>query len=244
MSETAEKVVKEVESKKEEQPKTVSEDKPAAEKPASIFGAGAFASSSSAAPGTNVFAMFGAKKDDAKKDDGESKEESKKEDGESKSESAKKDDDPESEEPNVEFKPLVELEQVEVKTNEEEEETVYKIRAKMFRFDKPTNQWKERGTGDVRFLKHKETGKVRLLMRRDKTLKICANHYILPEYTLSPNVGSDRSWVYNVAYDVSEGDAEAQTLAIRFANSDNAEAFKKEFESAQKANKEAFEKAA
>lgn len=242
MSESAEKVVKEVEEKKvEEEPKAA-----ATEKSTPIFGAGAFASSSSssAAPGTNVFAMFGAKKEEgSKKEDGESRDEAKKEDGESKSESAKKDDDPESEEPNVEFKPLVELEQVEVKTNEEEEETVYKIRAKMFRFDKPTNQWKERGTGDVRFLKHKQTGKVRLLMRRDKTLKICANHYILPEYTLSPNVGSDRSWVYNVAYDVSEGDAEAQTLAIRFANSDNADAFKKEFESAQKANKEAFEKA-
>lgn len=49
-------------------------------------------------------------------------------------------------------------------------------RAKLFRFDKPNNQWKERGTGDVKFLKHKETKIVRLLMRREKTLKICANH--------------------------------------------------------------------
>lgn len=50
-------------------------------------------------------------------------------------------------------------------------------RAKLFRYDAEAKEWKERGTGDVRFLKHKETGKVRLLMRRDKTLKICANHY-------------------------------------------------------------------
>lgn len=79
-------------------------------------------------------------------------------------------------------------------------------------------------------------------MRRDKTLKICANHYVLPEYTLNTNVGSDRSWVYNVASDVSEGEPEAQTLAIRFANSENAENFKKEFQKAQEANKEALEK--
>lgn len=39
---------------------------------------------------------------------------------------------------------------------------------------------------------------------------------------LSPNVGSDRSWVWNTAADVSEGEAEAMTLAIRFANSDSA----------------------
>lgn len=38
---------------------------------------------------------------------------------------------------------------------------------------------------------------------------------------LSPNVGSDRSWVWNVAADVSEGEPEAQTLAIRFGNSDS-----------------------
>jgi hypothetical protein len=38
---------------------------------------------------------------------------------------------------------------------------------------------------------------------------------------LSPNVGSDRSWVWNAAADVSEGEPEAQTLAIRFANSES-----------------------
>ena len=38
---------------------------------------------------------------------------------------------------------------------------------------------------------------------------------------LSPNVGSDRSWVWNAAADVSEGPPEAQTLAIRFGNSES-----------------------
>ena len=49
-------------------------------------------------------------------------------------------------------------------------------RAKLFRFDKAGNEWKERGTGDVRLLQHRETLKIRLVMRRDKTLKVCANH--------------------------------------------------------------------
>ena len=49
-------------------------------------------------------------------------------------------------------------------------------RAKLFRFEKSTNEWKERGTGDVRLLQHAETKKIRLVMRRDKTLKVCANH--------------------------------------------------------------------
>lgn len=52
-------------------------------------------------------------------------------------------------------------------------------RAKLFRFDQDAEppEWKERGTGDVKLLKHKTTGMVRVLMRRDKTLKVCANHY-------------------------------------------------------------------
>jgi Ran-binding protein 1 len=59
---------------------------------------------------------------------------------------------------------------------EEEEECVYKTRAKLFRFEKSSNEWKERGTGEVRLLQHNISGKIRLVMRRDKTLKVCANH--------------------------------------------------------------------
>jgi RanBP1 domain len=44
---------------------------------------------------------------------------------------------------------------------------------------------------------------------------------VTPDMKLSPNVGSDRSWVWNVSADVSEGEPEAQTLAIRFANSES-----------------------
>jgi hypothetical protein len=52
----------------------------------------------------------------------------------------------------------------------------YRRKSKLYRFDKVGNQWKERGTGTVKLLKHKETAKVRLVMRQAKTLKICANH--------------------------------------------------------------------
>jgi Ran-binding protein 1 len=85
--------------------------------------------------------------------------------------------DPEAHEPDAHFEPVVRLtEKVETKTNEEDEEQVFKMRAKLFRFDRESREWKERGTGDVRLLKHKTTGKTRLVMRRDKTLKVCANH--------------------------------------------------------------------
>lgn len=44
---------------------------------------------------------------------------------------------------------------------------------------------------------------------------------VLPEMKISPNVGSDRSWVWTATADVSEIEPEAQTLAIRFANSES-----------------------
>lgn len=44
---------------------------------------------------------------------------------------------------------------------------------------------------------------------------------VVPDMKLSPNVGSDRSWVWNAAADVSEGEPEASTLAIRFANAES-----------------------
>jgi Ran-binding protein 1 len=84
----------------------------------------------------------------------------------------------EEEEADVHFEPVVHLtEKVETKTNEELEEQTFKMRAKLFKFDRDSREWKERGTGDVRLLKHRENGKTRLVMRRDKTLKVCANHY-------------------------------------------------------------------
>ena len=91
----------------------------------------------------------------------------------------------------------------------------------MFRFDKESNEWKERGTGDVKLLQHAESKKVRLLMRRDKTHKVCANHLLSSEMKLAPNVGSDRSWVYSVSADYSELEARPELLAIRFANAES-----------------------
>ena len=157
----------------------------------------------------------------------------------------KQEEAPES--PEVHFEPVIRLtEKVETKTNEEAEEQTFKMRAKLFRFDRDSKEWKERGTGDVRLLKHNENKKTRLVMRRDKTLKVCANHYgkrlhtfnfaeklyiwlegailtvlVVPDMKLNANVGSDRSWVWNATADVSEGEPEAATLAIRFANSES-----------------------
>ena len=43
-------------------------------------------------------------------------------------------------------------------SGEEEETAVFRYRAKLFRFDKDANQWKEKGIGEMKILCHKETG--------------------------------------------------------------------------------------
>lgn len=48
-----------------------------------------------------------------------------------------------------------------------------------------------------------------------------ANSAVSADMKLSPNVGSDRSWVWNVLADYAEGEPTAETLAIRFGNSES-----------------------
>jgi len=135
------------------------------------------------------------------------------------------------------FEPVIKLtEEVATKTNEEDETVAFKLRAKLFRFDSVANEWKERGTGDARLLQHKETHKIRLVIRREKTLKVCANHLISEDMRLQPNIGSDRSWVWKVIADYSEDPPTSETLAIRFANAEYAAQFKKAFEDARENN--------
>eukprot|EP01111_Echinosteliopsis_oligospora_P009663 TRINITY_DN286_c0_g1_i1.p1 TRINITY_DN286_c0_g1~~TRINITY_DN286_c0_g1_i1.p1 ORF type:complete len:196 (-),score=89.96 TRINITY_DN286_c0_g1_i1:72-659(-) len=142
------------------------------------------------------------------------------------------DENVEAENPDIQFTPLVKLQEVAVQTNEEDEDVLFKIRARLYRMDTAANEWKERGTGDVKFLQHKETKKIRLLMRREKILKVCANHFITPQLKLEENAGNDRSWVWS-SMDYAEEPAAKEIFAIRFANAENAQKFKEEFEKCQ-----------
>nr|ABR16748.1 unknown [Picea sitchensis] len=103
------------------------------------------------------------------------------------------------------------------------------MKSKLYRFDKDGNQWKERGVGTVKLLKHKETTKVRLVMRQSKTLKICANHLIIPPMSLQEHAGSDKSWVWH-ATDFSDGELKEELFCIRLGSVENAKKFRDLFE--------------
>jgi len=133
------------------------------------------------------------------------------------------------------YPPIISLPEVKVPTGEDGEEEVFKIRSKIYRWDSAADppEWKERGTGDVRVLKHSETGHYRIIMRRDKTLKVCANHFIRPWMILQPmKTSNDKAWMYQVHADFADEEAKAEVFAIRFGNPENATKFKTAFDKA------------
>ena len=76
---------------------------------------------------------------------------------------------------------MIKLEhKVEVKTNEEDEDVQFKIRAKLFRFDKESKEWKERGTGAIKINVHRPSASARLVMRLDAVLKLILNVKLFP----------------------------------------------------------------
>ncbi|XP_014289409.1 ran-specific GTPase-activating protein-like [Halyomorpha halys] len=131
------------------------------------------------------------------------------------------------------FEPIISLPEVIVPTLEEEETVLHKVRAKLFRHDKDSKEWKERGTGEAKLLFNEQNKTVRVLMRRDKTLKLCANHYVMPDMILKPNCGSDRAWVWSTQADAADGSPKSEILAMRFMNADAAKKWKEKFEEAK-----------
>ena len=136
-------------------------------------------------------------------------------------------------EPDIHFEPIVSLpEAVEISSGEENEETVFAERAKLFRFDSSVDQWKERGIGEMKILMNRQAGKARVLMRRDQVLKICCNHVIASAMSLTPMQGSNKAWTWFTPGDFSEEAQKPENFAIRFKSPAIATTFKKAFEEA------------
>ncbi|KAJ3426551.1 e3 sumo-protein ligase ranbp2-related [Anaeramoeba flamelloides] len=126
-------------------------------------------------------------------------------------------------------KQLLSINIKESKEYEQEEESKFKCRAKLYRFEKKENKWKERGVGDIQIFQHKTSKRCRVLMRREQTFKVCANHYPASYIKFKQNEGNTKSWIYNVK-DFSDGLAKDEILFIRFLKEEDAIKYKKVFE--------------
>lgn len=131
---------------------------------------------------------------------------------------------PPEEECAAEFKPLVHLDEVEVQTGEEGEIVRADFKCKLYRFDPESAEWKERGVGQVKLLEHKENHKIRLLMRQEKTLKIRANHIVMPGTKLQEHSGSEKSVVWS-AVDFADEQQKNEMFCMRFASVERAQEF-------------------
>lgn len=132
--------------------------------------------------------------------------------------------------------PKVSLKEVEVKTGEEDETLFWSGRSKLYRWT--NGEWKERGLGESKLLKHKEKGTIRFLLRQEKTLKLIANHYIYPTESyckLVPNAGSEKIFAWTVK-DFAE-EPKIEQFALKFNTAEAAKLFKQKFDEAGEHNK-------
>ncbi|XP_077637686.1 E3 SUMO-protein ligase RanBP2-like isoform X2 [Lonchura striata] len=132
----------------------------------------------------------------------------------------------------IHFEPIVSLPEVEVKSGEEDEEILFKERAKLYRWDRDVTQWKERGVGEIKILFHTQKKYYRILMRRDQVLKVCANHVITKEMNLVPSDTSNNAFIWT-ATDYADGEVKVEQFAVRFKSQEMANSFKKMFEECQ-----------
>ncbi|CEM11828.1 unnamed protein product [Vitrella brassicaformis CCMP3155] len=143
--------------------------------------------------------------------------------------------------------PQVEVHEVEAATGEEEEDAIWKQRAKLFRWSPGTGddgkgEWKERGLGEAKLLQHKTTKKVRFLLRQEKTLKVVANHYVTDHEgycNLVPNSGSDKIFCWTVP-DFAENELVTEQFGLKLGTTEKANEFKDMFLKAKEINREAI----
>ena len=139
-------------------------------------------------------------------------------------------EDPESE-VNISFQPIVTLpEAVKVKSWDEDADVMFSQRAKLFRFDSNSSQWKERGIGELKILKHHHTQKVKLIMRRDQILKLCCNHNLTADMSLKPLATSEKTWTWFTSADYTDEVVKPEKLAAKFKNVQIAAEFKEVFD--------------
>merc|ERR1712216_23397 len=135
----------------------------------------------------------------------------------------------------ADFQPIVQLQEVQVCSGEEDEEVLYATRGKLYRWGedvKGEKMWKDRGTGEIKLLKHHDSGKIRVLLRVDKTKKIRLNYYIAKDLELKVNPTSDKAWTY-IAVDYSDEEATYSSLCVKFKDPETANAFRDQWNAAR-----------
>ena len=132
---------------------------------------------------------------------------------------------------------MVDLPQVVPYTGEEQETTIALFKVRLYRFKE--DEWKERGIGRLKFLKHLATSRVRVVMRANKTGYLILNHNLIKNNTLcelSKWQTQDKAWLWQ-ANDFSDGSSIIWKLCAKFTSDEAYESFSIEFNKACEENK-------
>jgi hypothetical protein len=102
------------------------------------------------------------------------------------------------------------------------------------RYDTNTKEWKERGVGDIKILKHKSKKNVfRVLLRREQIHKIACNHLITVDMKLEPMFGCESAVTW-FAMDHADDEPKIEKLAAKFKLVETKNDFQAKFEECQK----------
>lgn len=93
--------------------------------------------------------------------------------------------------------------------------SVFGERAKLYRYDSDTREWKERGVGEMKILHHAKYNRYRLLLRRDQVYKVVCNFLLTPDITFSRLRTSDRAWMW-AGMNHAEEQPCLESLSVKF----------------------------
>jgi Ran-binding protein 1 len=136
---------------------------------------------------------------------------------------------------------IVDLPEIAVVTGEEQEEELAKLKSKIYRFR--YGEWKERGVGELRYLKHKINNMTRILSRAEKTHRCTLNHFPLkqpPLGILEKLKTGNNTWAW-AAQDSSDDAPAIERFCAKFTSKEDFEKFEMLFNDACESNKKVIE---
>ena len=115
----------------------------------------------------------------------------------------------------------------------EEDEKLFGERAKLYRMDTESKTWMVKGLGELKLLKDKKSGRVRIIMICEKVLTLFAIHNLTDDMTLKKFASSNVAWCW-LAQDYAGGVLKNEQFAAQFETPELAQMFKDTFEEAQR----------
>lgn len=110
----------------------------------------------------------------------------------------------------------------------ENEITLFNANSKLFIFAEKA--WKEHGLGELKIIKNKITGKIRIHMR-DQAGATCANHFIIPQMQMILQKNQDKAFIFSASDISTDGSpAPVRKYCVRFKTQEIAMNFKKKFD--------------